>query len=103
MSNSTFRALPPGSMRACHLVKLLREPRRRRLEATEEPFDDLPESFDCTRRAPQSISEILRSRYARRRENSPEIRFRPADGTDDFTFAVHLHQFPGFGQANENS
>jgi hypothetical protein len=54
------------------LVKLLRERRRRRLEASGEPFEELPPK-NCDRSGLQSISEILRSRYARRLEIATDI------------------------------
>jgi hypothetical protein len=55
------------------LSNILRERRRRRLEASGERFDDLPlEEFDRTQRAPHSIADILRSRYDRPRAGSPD-------------------------------
>jgi hypothetical protein len=68
------RLAPQENEEVRRLVELLRERRRRRAEACGEHLDDPPQKTATRDRSGfQSISEILRSRYARRLEIATDI------------------------------
>ena len=62
---------PQENEEVVRLVALLRERRRRRLEASGEPFESRPcERFTEDQDTPQSVADVLR--MGRRRVTAPE-------------------------------